>query len=409
MASLAELLDYDQRKKQMLSALQAGTDVINRGTIAGTLGTPVDLANTALQAVGLGSEKPVLGSEWIGDKMQQAGMVSPERRPVAEFAAGFVNPETAATKGVMLAKALASKTAPLHAMMVFHGTPHTLPPTKNNPLGEFDASKIGTGEGAAAYGHGIYTAQNPEVAKEYQKRLSDETFTTGKGEAFAPAELEHLNVRTVMRFGDLDAAIAKAKEIAAKGQSRLPDRLQGSAKQMAKNDLKRLQEIKKTGGLSAHKGNLYTVDLPDEHIERMLNWDKPLSEQHPDVQKAFHTIAKNDPDLPLDFLIKGNAVGGSLIQAMDKVKASTLLRNQGIPGIKYLDEGSRNKAYEIKLSVKGKPYETDPITFATKEQANKAAKEYASKGFTADVKDAGTRNFVVFPGEEQNLKILKRE
>ena len=113
MASLAELLDYDQRKKQMLSALQAGTDVINRGTIAGTLGTPVDLANTALQAVGLGSDKPVLGSEWIGDKMQQAGMVSPERRPVAEFAAGFVNPETAATKGVMLAKALASKSAGL--------------------------------------------------------------------------------------------------------------------------------------------------------------------------------------------------------------------------------------------------------------------------------------------------------
>jgi hypothetical protein len=118
MASLAELLDYDQRKKQMLSALQAGTDVINRGTIAGTLGTPVDLVNTALQAVGLGSEKPVLGSEWIGDKMQQAGMVSPERRPVAEFAAGFVNPETAATKGVMLAKALASKTAPLHAIFI---------------------------------------------------------------------------------------------------------------------------------------------------------------------------------------------------------------------------------------------------------------------------------------------------
>ena len=29
MASLADLLDYDQRKKQMLSALQAGTDVIN--------------------------------------------------------------------------------------------------------------------------------------------------------------------------------------------------------------------------------------------------------------------------------------------------------------------------------------------------------------------------------------------
>ena len=125
MASLAELLDYDNKKKQALSALQAGADVINRGSIAGTLGAPVDLANMALGAVGLGSENPVLGSEWIGQKMEKAGMVSPERRPLAEFAAGFVNPETAATKGVMLAKALASKAAPLHAMALINANPLT--------------------------------------------------------------------------------------------------------------------------------------------------------------------------------------------------------------------------------------------------------------------------------------------
>jgi hypothetical protein len=51
---------------------------------------------------------------------------------------------------------------------VYHGTPHTLPPTPRNPLGEFDASKIGTGEGAQTFGYGIYTAENPAVAKEYQ-------------------------------------------------------------------------------------------------------------------------------------------------------------------------------------------------------------------------------------------------
>jgi hypothetical protein len=37
----------------------------------------------------LSSEKPVGGSEYIGEKMQQAGMVSPERRPIPEFAAGI--------------------------------------------------------------------------------------------------------------------------------------------------------------------------------------------------------------------------------------------------------------------------------------------------------------------------------
>ena len=44
----------------------------------------------------------------------------------------------------------------------YHGTPHTI-------NGAFDISKVGTGEGAQAYGHGMYFAENPAVAKEYQK------------------------------------------------------------------------------------------------------------------------------------------------------------------------------------------------------------------------------------------------
>lgn len=30
-------------------------------------------------------------------------------------------------------------------------------------------------------------------------------------------------------------------------------------------------------------GSLYKVDLPDEQIAKMLDWDKPLSEQAPNV------------------------------------------------------------------------------------------------------------------------------
>src|SRR3990167_3149930 len=42
---------------------------------------------------------------------------------------------------------------------VFHGSPHEFT--------QFDASKIGTGEGAQAYGHGLYFAENPKVAGNY--------------------------------------------------------------------------------------------------------------------------------------------------------------------------------------------------------------------------------------------------
>ena len=57
-------------------------------------------------------------------------------------------------------------------MNVYQGSPHRFPPTAKNPLGEFDASKIGTGEGAQAYGHGHYSAEAKDLAKSYQKDLS---------------------------------------------------------------------------------------------------------------------------------------------------------------------------------------------------------------------------------------------
>jgi len=49
-------------------------------------------------------------------------------------------------------------------LTAWHGTPHKI-------QGAFDISKVGTGEGAQAYGHGMYFAENPAVAKEYANTL----------------------------------------------------------------------------------------------------------------------------------------------------------------------------------------------------------------------------------------------
>lgn len=86
---------------------RAFTDVINRGLIAGTLGAPVDIAAMAMRPFGYKEEKPFMGSEYIGQKMEQMGMVSPTRRPVAEFAAGVA--PALATGGAGLARALGTK------------------------------------------------------------------------------------------------------------------------------------------------------------------------------------------------------------------------------------------------------------------------------------------------------------
>jgi len=113
MASIEELINQaknfvggvkDQYKQDVATMDQprAATDLLNRGLVAGTVGAPVDMVNTVLTPFGLGSERPMLGSEHIGDLMQKYGMVSGTRRPVLEMAANvapmLVDPALAAGK-----------------------------------------------------------------------------------------------------------------------------------------------------------------------------------------------------------------------------------------------------------------------------------------------------------------------
>ena len=52
------------------------------------------------------------------------------------------------------------------AMTAFHGSPHK--------FDKFSMENIGTGEGAQAYGHGLYFAEDPSVAGSYQRNLSQD-------------------------------------------------------------------------------------------------------------------------------------------------------------------------------------------------------------------------------------------
>lgn len=101
---LADLQFY----KDMLRGL---TDAGNRGFVGGLLGAPVDMATGVINAGLMGGgalgqkmgllsaaqmpdpiERPVGGSEWIGQKMQDAGMVSDQRNAPAEMLAGLLGP-----------------------------------------------------------------------------------------------------------------------------------------------------------------------------------------------------------------------------------------------------------------------------------------------------------------------------
>lgn len=59
-------------------------DLINRGLIANTAGLPVDMLNTVLQTLGLGSEQPLGGSDSIRRALEYYGLSSETQRPMLE-------------------------------------------------------------------------------------------------------------------------------------------------------------------------------------------------------------------------------------------------------------------------------------------------------------------------------------
>jgi len=379
---LADLLELGAKGYDVGSTLQAGGPITE-----GKLSTPVsdllgipELQRT-LNRVSY-NEPLTTGTRYTTklrpDTIAAAMTVAPMVGPTAK--AGAAGARMAGTALKDLATSDVAYNAAMNAMRrsgglaeltAYHGTPHRFAATERNPLGEFKASQIGTGEGAQAYGHGLYLAEHPEVAKGYRMATSKDRFITNQG-FFDPSELEHLNVRVVTRRGDLDKAIQEAEKYAAPD----PDYPETAAK--AARDLERLKALKASGGMRKNEGSFYHVDVPDPMIEKMLHWDKPLEEQSPYVQKIIseeikriggsaHTGQQAYKNLMFEARMAGKRSGSQQMRNnIEALEASNRLRELGIPGIQYFDEGSRG----------------------------------AGKG---------TRNFVIFPGEEKNLTILKRE
>jgi len=212
---------------------------------------------------------------------------------------------------------------------VYHGSPHT--------FDKFDISKVGTGEGAQTYGHGLYFAENPKVAETYAKK--DPWKMAGPG--------PHLL-----------------------------------------------------------KGETYSAKISDATVSKMLDWDKPLSEQ-PKVLEIVKSVAGpgGQPEKwtgeeayhALENMVHKPGDG-----AGDRQRVSELLAQHGIPGIRYLDQGSRSAdmGYRI-IFPDGKPSNT---RWKTKAEAETALGNAGKQG--RDTKDAkiefidddtrSTRNYVVF-------------
>jgi hypothetical protein len=234
----------------------------------------------------------------------------------------------------------------------YHGSPHD--------FDKFSLDKIGTGEGAQAYGHGLYFAESEGVAKSYRDDLSKSAYSNPNRTAHRAmfADAVPANQEVADRIVDLINQHNKTPEEAVRlvGIGKNKEYVEQNQEALTKvaNNIKSALD-------NPNPGRMYEVNI-NANPEDFLDWDKPLSEQPESVRNAiissggmgdagvyqlddrwvFHKPgdwghAQSQEDAMSALF--STATGADVVPKSNE--ALVKLREAGIPGIKYLDAGSR--------------------------------------------------------------------
>lgn len=184
-------------------------------------------------------------------------------------------------------------------LKLYHGSPHVFPPTERNPLGEFDLSKMGTGEGAQAYGQGAYLAEDHMVARDYARKLAYKAMRD-RFMSELPKDADFEDVMGMLGTGHFSEP-QEALLNALAADDWLGFDYPSQAISAAYKDLHNYDPSDALRDAVQGTQKLYTVEVPEEHIGRMLDWDLPLSQQPADVRaglsKYGYEIAPTDKEL----------------------------------------------------------------------------------------------------------------
>ena len=225
-----------------------------------------------------------------------------------------------------------------------HGSPHD--------FDQFDISKVGTGEGAQSYGHGIYLAEAEPTAKTYRDALSgDPVAETGEKPDWQNKGSKSLGLMSLAQSMDKKLTGDEAIRDAIEDLSR-------NAAYSERQDIKQryydaAASLKQMLGKEwkQNPGHMYEVHI-NAHPDHFLDWDKPLVEQSNYVKKALiqfqdhlHQAAQDMFDgspndlrgADLYHWLAGEHQGG--LGSPNEV--SNTLKKNGIKGVKYLDQASR--------------------------------------------------------------------
>jgi len=340
-----------------------------RGALTAMAGLPGDInqlitdnLGTLVNAQGLPTTKeiqdflPAKPTTYEGKLAQKLGEFIPVNpTPIAKGAVAIAKPvgKAMGEQAYRMTEDMLQKQGMMPSITTWHASPHKFE--------AFDASKVGTGEGAQSYGHGAgYVAENPKVAQEYYNAFTDIES--------APLIFKGRKVDTPwnddisQRWSDVIAEKKLSPSQIEDFQGILGNLSQVNNMQDVKSVVRDLSptqlrmyksliepELTKPEKLEAY---MYKVDVADKAIPKMLDWDKPIAEQK-NLMNLLKKDAKKDSwvkdflemDLKDDPTLKGKDLYDKLKYKFNEnqVEASKYLESKGITGIKYLDAISRKE------------------------------------------------------------------
>jgi hypothetical protein len=250
---------------------------------------------------------------------------------------------------------------PGKGIRAYHGSPHD--------FDRFSMDKIGTGEGAQAYGHGLYFAEKEAVAKGYQTSNSATASIKYNGKPITDETKKSVAWFLEQNNGDKDAVIQQWRELYKPSYFDSP---------LGRREMRALEKMDPA---KLKAGNMYEVNI-NANPEDFLDWDAPLSQQPKAREAMASALGRSRVEMPDGVVqlpngrwapaVGGEAVGrpqgwpdkttaeqalkymveddapylygkaGDILQRQNsQQQVAEALREAGIPGIRYLDAGSR--------------------------------------------------------------------
>lgn len=229
----------------------------------------------------------------------------------------------------------------------YHGSPHD--------FDKFDISKIGTGEGAQAYGHGLYFAEAEPVAQGYKKQLAQD-FVHVDGKKIPHPSEENPETDHIYRLANHMYQMGHTADEAIEDAMRRAEKLKPN---LNSEDFYKAKEAKKAQDWADQisylkgkhiewkkdPGHMYEVHI-NAHPDDFLDWDHDLAHDNNAVVGDILPGVRHYDRVMNKF--KKAPTGQEFYHGLAEIAgsdeaATRLLHQAGIKGVKYLDASSRKE------------------------------------------------------------------